>query len=83
MLAISKIKNINQNSSIKIIVKTFTKLYNKKQIIHTNQCIKNNKQKSKSDYDKIKTVVKQKHPVFSPFDVLFVSVVWSIIQYNV
>ena len=51
-----KNKNINQNSSIKIIVKTFPKLYNKKQIIHTNQCI--NKQKSKSDYDKIKTVVK-------------------------
>ena len=35
-----KNKNINQNSPIKIIVKTFTKLYNKKQIIHTNQCIK-------------------------------------------
>ena len=52
-----KNKNIHQNSSIKIIVKTFAKLYNKKQIIHTNQCIKN-KQKSKSDYDKIKTVVK-------------------------
>jgi len=26
-------KNINQNSSIKIIVKTFTKLYNKKQFV--------------------------------------------------